>query len=189
MATPQRGFFDGFRNFFRGGRAQRPRRPRPNQGGAGANAIAAPAAGGGSSGGRQFHTWNNVDYLVSWRQGRRGFGHGAAAAYCRQNGMKPISLDSAAKAREFMNLVQSENEKYFWTGGRLSPPNRQINWANGRSTGAFGNWSPTGGARRPQPDNREGNEFCVGVLNNFYRDGVKYHDIACHHRKPVICEP
>ena len=43
-------------------------------------------------------------------------------------------------------------------------------------------------AGRRQPDNREGNEFCVGVLNNFYNDGVRFHDIACHHRKPIICE-
>ena len=41
---------------------------------------------------------------------------------------------------------------------------------------------------RPQPDNRVGNEQCLAVLNNFYNDGVKFHDVACHHRKPVICE-
>jgi len=40
----------------------------------------------------------------------------------------------------------------------------------------------------PQPDNREGNEFCLGVLNNFYQDGVKLHDISCHHVKHVVCE-
>ena len=40
----------------------------------------------------------------------------------------------------------------------------------------------------PQPDNRDGNEFCIGVLNNFYADGVKWHDVACHHRKPTICQ-
>ena len=49
-------------------------------------------------------------------------------------------------------------------------------------------WSNTGGAGRPQPDNREGNEVCLAVLNNFYNDGVKFHDVSCHHRKPVICE-
>ena len=43
-------------------------------------------------------------------------------------------------------------------------------------------------AGRAQPDNREGNEVCLAVLNNFYGDGVKFHDVACHHRKPVICE-
>jgi hypothetical protein len=41
---------------------------------------------------------------------------------------------------------------------------------------------------RSQPDNREGNERCLGVLNNFYKDGVKAHDIACSHKKAVICE-
>ena len=39
-----------------------------------------------------------------------------------------------------------------------------------------------------QPDNREGDETCLAVLNNFYNDGVKFHDVSCHHRKPVICE-
>ena len=42
--------------------------------------------------------------------------------------------------------------------------------------------------RRPQPDNREGRETCLGVLNGVYNDGIKFHDISCHHRKPVICE-
>ena len=40
----------------------------------------------------------------------------------------------------------------------------------------------------PQPDNREGNEFCLAVLNNFYNDGVRFHDVSCHHMKPTICE-
>ena len=26
---------------------------------------------------------------------------------------------------------------------------------------------------RAQPDNREGNESCLAVLNNFYNDGVR----------------
>ena len=31
-------------------------------------------------------------------------------------------------------------------------------------------------AGRAQPDNREGDETCLAVLNNFYNDGVKFHD-------------
>ena len=42
--------------------------------------------------------------------------------------------------------------------------------------------------RQPQPDNREGNEFCVAILNNFYSDGIKFHDVSCHHTKPALCE-
>ena len=47
---------------------------------------------------------------------------------------------------------------------------------------------------RPQPDNREqvqqngGEEACLAVLNNFYGDGIKWHDVACHHEKPIVCE-
>ena len=43
-------------------------------------------------------------------------------------------------------------------------------------------------AGRAQPDNREGDETCLAVLNNFYNDGVKFHDVSCHHPKPIICE-
>ncbi len=47
---------------------------------------------------------------------------------------------------------------------------------------------------RVQPDNREqiqdrgDSESCLAVLNNFYGDGVKWHDVACKHEKPIICE-
>ena len=29
---------------------------------------------------------------------------------------------------------------------------------------------------------------CLAILNNVYNDGIKWHDVACHHRKPTICE-
>lgn len=56
-----------------------------------------------------------------------------------------------------------------------------------------GDWSPTGGINQPQPDNREfqqggAPENCLAVLNQFYKDGVNWHDVACHHRKPFVCE-
>lgn len=41
---------------------------------------------------------------------------------------------------------------------------------------------------RPQPDNREGGEVCLGVLKGIFNDGVVFHDINCSHRKAVICE-
>lgn len=31
-------------------------------------------------------------------------------------------------------------------------------------------------------------ESCLAILNNFYNDGVKWHDVACHHVKPFVCE-
>merc|ERR1712080_373971 len=64
------------------------------------------------------------------------------------------------------------------------------------STRRFHDWSPVGGSQpsKPQPDNREetqqggDTESCLAVLNNFYGDGIKWHDVACHHEKPIICE-
>ena len=54
-------------------------------------------------------------------------------------------------------------------------------------------WSQTGHTKVPQPDNAEFDinqtpESCMGVLNNIYQDGIKWHDIACYHKKPYICE-
>ena len=31
-------------------------------------------------------------------------------------------------------------------------------------------------------------EGCIGILNNFYEDGIKWHDIECRHKKPIICQ-
>ena len=31
-------------------------------------------------------------------------------------------------------------------------------------------------------------EACLAVMDGVYGDGVTWHDIACHHIKPVICE-
>ena len=31
-------------------------------------------------------------------------------------------------------------------------------------------------------------EACIGILNNFYEDGVKWHDVECRHKKPIICQ-
>lgn len=99
--------------------------------------------------------------------------------------MRPISIDSSAKEREFLRLVGQEQQKYFWTGGNVNRGN--IRWPSGRRYNNV-RWSNTGGAGRSQPDNREGNEFCLAVLNNFYNDGVRFHDVSCRHRKPIICE-
>lgn len=46
---------------------------------------------------------------------------------------------------------------------------------------------------KPQPDNAEYDvnmtvEACMAVLNDAYEDGVKWHDVACYHDKPVLCE-
>lgn len=114
------------------------------------------------------------------------------------------------------SLDFSGNITYIWTSGRLcdfkgcetrtdlKPLN--INgffWSNTNTKMAptnaippswsFQPWSQKGHTGGPQPDNAEFSinqtpESCVAVLNNIYKDGIKWHDIACYHPKPYICE-
>jgi len=183
LSEPQPQFFRGFgrgiRNFFGGGNRFRPNSVRSN-------------SGRSCSSGQPNHDFEGKRYLVSWRTGCTQFGQPQGAAYCRASGMRPISLDTVSKENHFKSLVSSERQKYFWTGGTVNHRNplssSTITWPSGAETSS-NSWSHTGGAGRPQPDNRERNEACLGVLNNFYNDGVKFHDISCHHRKPIICEP
>lgn len=101
--------------------------------------------------------------------------------------------------------------KYIWTSGRLCDfkgcerPDLQPTNINGwfwtatlqklapTSERSQGDWSPSGGIGLPQPDNREykqngAPENCLALLNQFYNDGVNWHDVACHHKKPFVCE-
>merc|ERR1712142_77358 len=140
-------------------------------------------------------TWNFTDNLASCQK----FQQSDARAYCKSMGMEPVSLDSPAKQDEFNRLVAFGAQRYFWTGGIVDHAQKTVFWSNGNACplgfSESAHWSHTGGANppRPQPDNRakdEGHpETCLGVLNNFYADGIKWHDVACHHKKPTVCEP
>jgi len=84
---------------------------------------------------------------------------------------------------------------WFWSGSgvKMAPTNSTPpGWS-------YQPWSPTGHKSQfsdvdvPQPDNAEFDingsvEACMGLLNDIYEDGVKWHDIACYHTKPYICE-
>lgn len=107
------------------------------------------------------------------------------------------------------------NLSYIWTSGRLcdfdgcdredlkpknikgwffSNTNTKMAPTNNSPPGwKYQPWSQTGHTKVPQPDNAEfdinqTSESCMGVLNNIYNDGIKWHDIACYHKKPVVCE-
>jgi len=125
----------------------------------------------------------------SWRD--RSVGRGAVFTWgqanqrCRSRGQKLISLDSLQKSQAVVNDIGKDRVEFIWTSGRRT--GNGWRWANGRGVEPF-NWSSTGLEGRAQPDNREGNENCLAVLNNFYQDGIVWHDVACHHEKPFICE-
>lgn len=130
---------------------------------------------------------------------------------CRRHCMDAVSLETPQE-NEFIKqrIARGGTIRYIWTSGRkcnfagcdrpdLQPPNEngwfwsgsgaKIGPTSQRNTG---DWSHTGGYGQAQPDNREaaqGNdESCLSILNNFYNDGLKWHDVACHHLKPFVCE-
>jgi len=163
------------------------------------------------SGIRQF---NGRNYLFSWQDSRVSgtkWDWFNARNYCRKRCMDLVSFESQQEYDWVKSHVDG-SVRFFWTSGRkcnfdgCDKPEffpKNINgwfWSanqvkmgptNGRQ---FNDWSHTGGAGRPQPDNREQvqqggeEEACMAVLNNFYGDGIKWHDVACHHEKPIICE-
>ncbi|CAG0923718.1 unnamed protein product, partial [Notodromas monacha] len=106
---------------------------------------------------------DNVEFI--WTSGRKCNFDG-----CDRADLRPILING-----------------WFWSGSgvKMFPTNRRF----------AGTWSSTGGGGRPQPDNREPqdnsgfgeDEACVAILNNFYQDGVAWHDVACSHKKPFVC--
>ncbi|XP_071535617.1 P-selectin-like [Panulirus ornatus] len=132
---------------------------------------------------------------------------------CRKHCQDLVSIETEDESKFVTDSIQQSNVKYIWTSGRkcnfdgcdrpdLQPiiingwfwsgSNERIAPTNGTS-GWVGEWSQTGGAGLKQPDNREfgetkTDEACLAILNNFYSDGIKWHDVACHHTKPWICE-
>jgi len=179
--------FRGFRGFFNRPRGPPRGRPAPSR------PVGRPSGGCPTS--APNHSFQGQNYVISYLNGPKAtcgqFTGQGAAGYCRSMGMRPINLDTTAKADHFIGLLRGDrSQTYFWTGGNVDHRGGRVNWGNGRSQNIrdIRYWSRTGGNGRPQPDNREGRETCLGVLKNVYQDGTVFHDISCHHRKPVICE-
>merc|ERR1711892_1319924 len=152
-------------------------------------------------------------YHFSWLEAGRDttWGWEGARNYCRKFCMDSISITTKEENEWVTGVLRKDDIRYIWTGGRkcnfkgcdradLQPViENGWYWA---PTGAripsprqctYCAWSPTGGARRSHPDNREQcqggkDEACVAILNNFYKDGVKGHDVECSHKKPIICQ-
>jgi hypothetical protein len=198
LMTADAQFNNFFRNVFGGGNNNNgnrgpPRGAPPPQQQQGPPQQGPPAAAGGGNCAAPPTNPNLINfegrnYFPTWTVGCVTFQEPAADAYCRGLGMRAISLDTVSKTQWAIGLLGQSGQPWMWTGGNVSPDG--VTWPNGVRQGVqqISPWSHTGGNNVPQPDNREGNEFCLAVLNNFYKDGIVFHDVACHHEKPTICE-
>ncbi|KAF0288272.1 hypothetical protein FJT64_013342 [Amphibalanus amphitrite] len=118
----------------------------------------------------------------------RQFTWGQADAECKARGLRLVSIDNPRKNDFISRSLEKDNIPFTWTSGQLGGPTGWQWSATGQPV-QYTNWGRVGQLGRPQPDNAEGNEHCLAVLNRFYPgDGVTWHDIGCHHPKPFICE-
>ncbi|XP_045605538.1 L-selectin [Procambarus clarkii] len=130
----------------------------------------------------------NLGFHFSWCRDQRTFTWDQANVYCKTLGtnFQPVCIEDGEKNGFITEIIARHPVQFIWTGGSRRGLN-YWRWLNG-SPLYYTKWSPTGGQGQPQPDNREGNEECLAVLKNLYNDGIVWHDVACHHVKPVICE-
>ena len=77
---------------------------------------------------------------------------------------------------------------WFWaaTLGTMGPTNN----FSGRK---FNAWSGSGTTGRAQPDgilkqDGFGEQACLAVLDNFFNDGLSWHDTKCNDRRHIVCE-
>merc|ERR1712112_430796 len=134
-----------------------------------------------------------ASYHASWDTNQGKMTWHEARDYCASRGEQIISLDTAEKARRYLDILTASGRDYFWTGGKLNNvgklDGRTLVWPSGVSQtvqrGVFP-WS-VHGLIGSQPDGLD--EDCVAALNiKFYSDGARLHDITCDHKKPVLCE-
>ncbi|ODM89067.1 hypothetical protein Ocin01_17615 [Orchesella cincta] len=98
-----------------------------------------------------------------------------AKGYISRDGIwtsgRKCNFDSQCNRADFYPLLVNG---WFWSAvaEKIKPTDNSLN----------GDWSDTGATGRPQPDNYEalegGDEGCLAILNNFYNDGIKWHDAA-----------
>merc|ERR1719220_1633136 len=133
---------------------------------------------------------NFTDHKVDWLDGRN---------ICREYCMDLVSLETPTENELIEKFLVDNDLPYIWTSGRLcnfkgcDREDLQPPTVNGWFWPGSGDKTQFVSHNVSQPDNAEFDingsvEACMGLLNDIYSDGVKWHDIACYHTKPFICE-
>ncbi|XP_014214148.1 uncharacterized protein LOC106643501 [Copidosoma floridanum] len=135
---------------------------------------------------------------------------------CREFCMDLVSMETQEENNLMYRLIISNDVPYIWTSGRVCDfkgcenrkdlePKALYGWfwsANREKMSPtnqvplgwnYNPWSQTGHNKVHQPDNAEfeingTKESCMAILNNVYNDGIAWHDVACYHEKPFVCE-
>eukprot|EP00095_Tigriopus_kingsejongensis_P007317 maker-scaffold689_size110969-snap-gene-0.20 protein:Tk07317 transcript:maker-scaffold689_size110969-snap-gene-0.20-mRNA-1 annotation:"PREDICTED: L-selectin" len=143
-------------------------------------------------------------YFVSWTDrsvGGKKASWAQARKFCRKYCMDLAGIESKRES-DFINylMTKSNNPDGVWLGGRLCsneptcPKESHWYWVGSdKKLPNRGDWSHSGELGDPQPDNLckyygGSDEECLALLNNWYRDGFKWHDMNCAEKMAFICE-
>lgn len=156
-----------------------------------------------SSIGSAHFSLNGHDYIYSASEpGNDKFTFEQAREFCQRLCMEPISLETQEEFNLIVNFMRQNKIPYLWTSGRVCPSGicslddrvSTWQWLGSRQPIDASEFTPQGWVERPwshtghfkkiQPDNAEhrlnGNtEDCLALLYNVYKDGIRFHDVAC----------
>jgi len=139
-----------------------------------------------------------------------------ARNYCRKRCMDLVSFENQQEQNFVGQNMARAGVREVWTSGRLcdkevdgcdQPRFQPFNingwfWAATLATMGptnvftgrkFNAWSQTGPQGRSQPDgilknDGFGQQACVALLDNFFNDGLSWHDTKCNDRRHIVCE-
>jgi len=152
-------------------------------------------------------------YFFSWLdsvEGKRQLNWNAARSFCKSVCLDLAVIESQREQDMFNDRIRAGDVYGAWIGGRLCtsgectsdpafyPNDSPAGWlwaptgAKMTST-AFAGWSRGGAMGRPQPDNLVNvhggrPEECLAVLNDWYGDGIAWHDMPCSEPFPFVCK-
>ncbi|KAK3862641.1 hypothetical protein Pcinc_031511 [Petrolisthes cinctipes] len=125
----------------------------------------------------------------SWcHQASRTYTWYQARDYCTSlgQGFASISVENQIKNNVLSAVMSAHGQRTTWTSGnRLTT--KRWSWSKTGVQSHYTNWARTGRLGRPQPDNANGDELCLSVVNS-YTDGAAWHDASCTDLSPVVCQ-
>ncbi|KAK4324169.1 hypothetical protein Pmani_005172 [Petrolisthes manimaculis] len=130
----------------------------------------------------------NEVWHFSWCHQGRTYTWYQARDYCTSHGQgfSLISVENQVKNSILSAVMSAHGQRTTWTSGnRLTT--RRWSWSKAGIQAFYTNWARTGSLGRPQPDNANGDEFCL-LVNNSYADGATWHDASCTDNAPVVCQ-
>ncbi|KAK4309668.1 hypothetical protein Pmani_018714 [Petrolisthes manimaculis] len=130
----------------------------------------------------------NEVWHFSWCHQGRTYTWYQARDYCTSHGQgfSLLSVENQVKNAILSAVMSAHGQRTTWTSGnRLTT--RRWSWSKAGIQAIYTNWAQTGRLGRPQPDNANGDEFCL-LVNNSYTDGATWHDASCTDNAPVICQ-